>query len=750
MERRAARSVVAGAIIALLTLLLGAAPVLAESAPAYSSVEDLEGATIAYINGSVYGLAVAERIDGTTEVYYPSLPDCVEAVRSGKADAACGITYCCELAVNRSNGEVALLPERVKDVEEGFFFRKGDPLRDSFDQLLDKLRADGTLDALQAKWVAADDSGKILPEQDWDAPNGTLSFATSGVLEPFSYPGPDGRPCGYDVELALLIAKELGYRLEVQMIPMDSIFAAVETGKADFGGTLTVTPERQEMVDFTGSVMDVGIGLIVHAKEGVPTDRIPEYGSIEELNGLRFGIVTGSVGDLLVEQGGVTPGETLSFNSMADMVAALRAGKIDVFGCDEPIAELYIARNEGITMAPGRFVDTEYALFFAEGSPLIEEFNAVIERYWEDGTMEALRQKWVMGPDEDKVLTPLNPDHPNGTVKMATAPFFEPMSYMGPDGQIVGYDIDLATMICNELGYGLEIDSYNMDGVVAAVQSGKSDFGGTGTTVTAERDEVVDFSTPTYHVPFVAIVREQAGGSAAADFLAGLRDSFERTFIVENRWRLVLVGLGVTLLITLLSSVFGTCFGVTLTFLRNRGAIANGLIEGFQTVMGGLPIVVVLMLLYYVVFGSVDIPGVIVAILGFTLSFGATACSNIWNAIRAVDPGQDEAALALGYNEDESFRKVVLPQASSQFLPLLLGQVLSLVKETSIVGYIAVQDLTRAGDLIRTRTMEAFFPLFATAAIYFLICWLMRRIGARLVDKCDPESRPRVIKGVEM
>lgn len=484
------------------------------------------------------------------------------------------------------------------------------------------------------------------------------------------------------------------------------------------------------------------------ARAATEETRTPEYSNIDELNGLRFGTITGTVLDQLIEQGGVTPSEYLNFNTTPDLVSALKSNKVDAFACDEPIADLLIARNEGITKVPGSFVDTDYGLFFTQGSPLVAEFDGVLERYWEDGTIEALRAKWVTGPDDAKTLTPPNTEHPKGTITMATAPYFEPMSYLGPDGQIVGYDIDLVTMICNELGYELQIDSYNMDAVVAAVQSNKADLGGTGTTITAEREEVVDFSEPTYRVPVVAVVRSQEAAGSGQGFFEGLQASIERTFFVEGRWKMVLSGLGVTALITLAATVFGTLLGFNLTFLRRKSASADRIVEGFQTVMSGLPVVVVLMILYYVVFGAIDISGVVVAILAFSLTFGAAASANIWNSIKAIDAGQEEAALALGYNKSESFSKVVLPQAAEQFLPLLLGQIVSLVKETSIVGYIAVQDLTRASDLIRSRTMEAFFPLIATAVIYFLICWLIRRAGAKVVRRYDPESKPRTIEGV--
>ena len=171
--------------------------------PAYQSLDELAGMRFAYVNGSVYNQNVQQKVEGTSEDFYPSLSECVAAVEAGKADAAVQLSYCCQLAINRRPGTVALLPEPISEVSEGFFFPRGSKFTAQFDELIKRFSEDGTLAELEEKWVAADESGKTLPKQDWDAPNGTLKFATSGVIEPFSYVGEGGQPKGYDVELAL-------------------------------------------------------------------------------------------------------------------------------------------------------------------------------------------------------------------------------------------------------------------------------------------------------------------------------------------------------------------------------------------------------------------------------------------------------------------------------------------------------------------------------------------------------------------
>ncbi len=723
----------------------GPAPV-----PSYQTLEELSGKRFAYVNGSVYNQRVQEKIEGTTEDFYPSLAECVAAVEAGKADAAVQLSYCCQLAVNRRPSTVALLPEPIAEVSEGFFFPHGSELTAQFNDLIAKFSADGTLAKLEEKWVAADESGKTLPEQDWDAPNGTLKFATSGVIEPFSYVGESGIPKGYDVELALLIARELGYHLEISTIPMDSIFASVSSGKADFGGTLTQTAERAAACDFSDTVMPTTISVIVKSSGKTDAGTALEFNTIAELNGKRIGVTNGTVFDKILID---THGGTYDFSyytTTADMIAALKAGKIDAIGVDEPVGVLAVNREEGIGLLPEVVTEDEYGFFFAKGSALAEQFSKVIAAMEADGTLDALKEKWCGTDDSAKTMPEQDWEMPNGTLRMATGGQQEPLSYMRGT-EPVGYEVEVALLVCKELGYGLKVEAQDFAAMLAAVPSGKVDFGGGGVSITKERQETLDFTAPDYHGAVVLVVRATSvEAEPGAKFTEGFAESFRKTFIEEDRWKLILSGLGVTILISVCAGTLGTLLGYLTVLARRSGMRWLGkLVDGYQALMGGLPLVVVLMVLYYVVFGSVDIAGEIVAIIAFTLAFGSTSGSTMWTAVDSIDSIQEETGLALGYTRSEVFSKIIFPQARQQFSPQLMGQFVSLVKDTAIVGYIAVQDLTRAGDLIRARTMDAFFPLLSTAVIYFLFCRVLARVLARLAAKFSVNNKPRKVEGVE-
>ncbi|MBQ5359626.1 MAG: ABC transporter permease subunit, partial [Lachnospiraceae bacterium] len=131
--------------------------------------------------------------------------------------------------------------------------------------------------------------------------------------------------------------------------------------------------------------------------------------------------------------------------------------------------------------------------------------------------------------------------------------------------------------------------------------------------------------------------------------------------------------------------------------------------------------VVLLMVLYYIVFSKVAVSGAVVSVIGFTLVFASGVYGMLKSGVGVIDKGQTEAAYALGYSDRRAFFRVILPQAIPHIMPSYKAEITAIIKATAIVGYIAVQDLTRAGDLIRSRTYEAFFPLFAVAVIYLVL-----------------------------
>ena len=215
-----------------------------------------------------------------------------------------------------------------------------------------------------------------------------------------------------------------------------------------------------------------------------------------------------------------------------------------------------------------------------------------------------------------------------------------------------------------------------------------------------------------------------------------LVESFTNNLIAEERYRMILDGLQVTLLITLCAAVLGTLLGGLVCFCRmSRRAWLRQAAQVYVELMRGTPVLVLLMLMYYVVLAPMDASGIVVAVITFAMNTAAYISEMLRTAILGIDRGQTEAGLALGFTGRQTFLKIVLPQVVRAVMPVYQGEIISLLKGTSIVGYIAVADMTRASDLIRSRTFDAFFPLIMTAIIYFLMAWLIGLLLRSLVER---------------
>ena len=218
--------------------------------------------------------------------------------------------------------------------------------------------------------------------------------------------------------------------------------------------------------------------------------------------------------------------------------------------------------------------------------------------------------------------------------------------------------------------------------------------------------------------------------------IGSITESFTNNLIVEDRYRMILDGLQVTLIITLCAAVLGTLLGGLVCWMRmNRRPWLQKVGKAYLGLMYGTPVLVLLMLMYYVVMAPLDATGIVVAIVTLAMNMAAYICEILRTAIQRIDRGQTEAGLALGFTERQTFFKIVLPQVIKSIMPVYQGEIVCLLKETSIVGFIAVADMTHACDLIRSRTFDAFFPLIVTAIIYFLMTRLIVLLFQSLVQR---------------
>lgn len=230
-----------------------------------------------------------------------------------------------------------------------------------------------------------------------------------------------------------------------------------------------------------------------------------------------------------------------------------------------------------------------------------------------------------------------------------------------------------------------------------------------------------------------------------AEWFNSVCEKFMRCFVDNDYWKWLLEGLGKTLIITAFAVLIGFAFGVILATIRSsydkneeslklRGGlgytllkIANAICKAYITLIRGIPVVVQLMIWYFVILVTQK-NGVIIAIVAFGFNSAAYVAEIFRGGIMSIDEGQFEAGRSLGFNYVQTMMHIVIPQTIKAVLPTLLNEIIALLKETSVAGYVGIMDLTKAGDLIRGRTFEAFMPLIAVALIYFATVLLLTKV----------------------
>ncbi len=729
------------------TVVMVAAGADDKKAETITDISQLAGKTVGIVTGSVFDSVLKSHIPGAVPEYFNNFSDQSAAVKAGKIAGFLVDEPMARDILNNTSGLTILKKTLTSDGYAFAFSKSQAQLHQQVNAALKEMQDNGTMKKIDAKWFGRDEAAKVLPDIKLNGKNGVIRLATNSNLAPFAYIK-HGRMVGYDIEIAMIIASKLGRTLEIADMDCAVIIPSLVSGKSDMAaGGITITKERAKSVLFSIPDYAGGIVVMVAAQREAPDAR--SMMELAQLAGKKVGVLTGSTYDsVLKKQNPKAVPEY--FNSFSDQTASLKTGKIEGFLVDEPIARDIMNHTSGVTILKELLTADGYAFALSKKQAnLHQQVNAILQDLREDGTIQKLEDKWFGTNDAVKVLPDLKLDGKNGVIRLATNSNLAPFVY-SQHGTIVGYDIELAMIIAAKLERKLEIMDMDFAAIIPSLVSGKSDMGAGGIIVTEERARSVLFSIPNYKGGVAVMVMKDAGAReiAGGGFWSDLNKSFRRTFIVEDRYKLVLQGLWVTILISILSAIVGTVLGFGICLMRRaKTRWANIPARVFIRAIQGTPIVVLLMILYYIVFGSVDINAILVAVVGFSINFAAYVSEMMRTGIDAVDKGQHEAAYAIGFNKIQVFTKITFPQAARHVLPVFKGEFISMLKMTSVVGYIAIQDLTKMSDIIRSRTYEAFFPLIATALIYFVIAYAMTHLLSRVEMSVDPKQRKRVVKG---
>ena len=475
-----------------------------------------------------------------------------------------------------------------------------------------------------------------------------------------------------------------------------------------------------------------------------------QFTTIEDLDGHDIGVQTAVLYEELITDR--VPNSTIQYYTMPnDMILALTSGKIDAYLIEEVSYGAQKKNHPELTVLeePAGFISATCIIGENERQDrLLGELNQFIADSRENGLLDELYEYWIadFDPINDKCdVTGFTGE--NGVISVAVEGGYEPFSFIS-DGHESGFDVDFICRFARAYGYTPQFYEVPFESIAPGVESGKYDIG-MNIVVSAERNESGTLSDVYYTTPIRLVILGE--DDTDVGFIDSLKDSLYKTFIRENRGELFVQGAFVTVLITITSILAGTVLGFLVYMTCRKGSvIANRTTNFVLWLIHGMPTVLLLMILYYIVFGSSSLSGMWVSVVGFSLMFACSMIDMLRVGCNAIGRGQMEASTALGYNEHQSFFRIILPQAAQHFLPIYRNEVVTLIKETSVVGYIAVLDLTKISDLVRSRTYEAFFPLIVTAIMYFVISALLTRLVTLVEHSIDPRRRKkdRILKGI--
>ena len=578
------------------------------------SADDLVGKKVAVQEGTTGDLICSEIEDCQVERYKKGT-DAVVTLKNGAVDAVMIDDNPAKQFVKQDPDTLVAFADDTSTEEYAIAVQKGDTeLLDKINDGLQKIRDNGTFDALVAQYIG---DGEESAAADGDKQ--VLNVGTNAEFPPFEYMDDNGQPDGFDIAVIQAIGEKQGFDVKITNMEFKSLIASLSTGGVDavIAG-MTVTPERQESVDFSDSYYTATQSIIVQKDSEIRT--------ADDLAGKKVAVQEGTTGDLICSD---IEGCTVDrYKKGADAVMTLKNGAVDAVMIDSSPADNFVAANGGELVAyPDETSTEEYAIAVAKGNEeLLAKINEGLKQIQEDGTFDALVTEYI---DQDDT--------------------------------------------------GAE---------------------------------------------------EQASSNPISRFI----DNVKYVFVDTNGYQLMAKGLGVTLGISVLAGILGIILGFILALMkltevrRKRKTVLSRIASIYIDIIRGTPMVVQLLIMYMVIFRSHF--SIVAAVLSFGLNSGAYVAENIRAGILAVDAGQMEGGRSLGLTYGETMRYIILPQAIKNVIPALGNEMITLVKETSIVGYVAIVDLTKAGDFIVSRTYQTFLPLIATAIVYYIIVKIMTKILA--------------------
>ena len=465
-----------------------------------------------------------------------------------------------------------------------------------------------------------------------------------------------------------------------------------------------------------------------------------------EAPGTRFGSTT--IHEWVVEiQNRFPEGEVREYPHMSNVYAALDADEIDaaIGFPDERKTMAGTYPDLALVDEPFAKVNLGFGVQKTEkGKALCAELNRYLIQLKSSGKYDELCRKWQDPDRKSDMMDTYTFSGEKGELRIVTSGQWTPMTYF--EGEtLTGEFIEIMNGFCAEAGYTPRYDVASRSASLVGLASETYDVCADSVTITEEKKESIYITDPIMEDEYYLYVKREPVKivvSKASQFVKQMKDSIRRTFITEDRYKMLLSGLGVTISLSLFACLFGTILGGVICYLRMReNPFVCSLASLYIRIFRSIPVVVLLLVFNYIVFRKAPISSYWVCVITFTMEFSAYCAEIFRGGINAVPSGQARAATALGFGKLQTFRYVVFPQAMTHLLPAYSGQFIATVKMTAVAGYISVIDLTKASDIIRSRTYEAFFPLFFTSVVYFGLCTALVALLRMVERRFNSEHR---------
>ncbi|MBR5935428.1 MAG: ABC transporter permease subunit [Bacteroidaceae bacterium] len=441
-----------------------------------------------------------------------------------------------------------------------------------------------------------------------------------------------------------------------------------------------------------------------------------------------IGILTGTTFKTALEK--IYPdAEVLYFENFSLTCMALKKGQIDAFTCPRHGSWELLRSNPGMRLLDSPvIIDTISIAFRPQEQQLADQFNHFLDSMRLSGELDRMWDKWL---NSESLPEPYESEHING--KPITVGFETGQSFLTLliDNEVAGFEPELMLKFGESVGRPVKPVEMKETGMIPALLSGRLDAIASSITPTPERTANMLFSKPYARTEIALCVYDPVADTGTGISFGG---TLKQNIFEAKRYMLIIEGLENTLIITFLALVFGYLLGVLLSIAKYHGKKTRLIAEFYCNFIESIPIVVLLLFMFYVVFATSHISAMTVAVITFSLYFSVGASDCIERSIEIVEKGQWEAGYALGFKPLQILVYIIVPQAAEEFFAQFRNKAVGLIENTSIVGFIAIKDMTMVTDLIRNQTYNSLIPLAVVAILYFLIAFGITRSFAILSD----------------